>query len=286
MRKFNEDSVQQPGTYIQQAHGSKSAKCLSRAASKKRVADDGDNVPNSSFARSSNRSKCSTPRPLTKEDVCPFSVSVFCHSRDHKWYLSCGTSRLKCHLHHEGHIRVCPSHLSSRINHIPNDIDQFIINHLHERVAPAVIVSLVKQSYNTTLTEGDLYKYRNKVLYSMLNDTVKEPYGTPIDKLIHYFSNKRDVSFMYVMHDMDSGFVTYRKNKTDTSSNQSEINDEYISVYKEVVESWRIELKVAQSEKLLVAFAWCHDEELRYCKMFPEFLSCDVTFGVTKERRN
>ena len=37
---------------------------------------------------------------------------------------------------------------------------------------------------------------------------------------------------------------------------------------------------------MLVAFAWCHDEELRYFKMFPEFLSCNVTFGVTKERRN
>jgi len=69
MRKFNEDSVQQPGTYIQQAHGSKSVKGHSRAASKKRVVDDGDNVPNSSFARSSNRSKWSAPRPLTKEDV-------------------------------------------------------------------------------------------------------------------------------------------------------------------------------------------------------------------------
>ena len=54
MRKFNEDSVQQPGTYIQQAHGSKSVKGHSRAASKKCVADDGDNIPNSSFARSSN----------------------------------------------------------------------------------------------------------------------------------------------------------------------------------------------------------------------------------------
>ena len=120
----------------------------------------------------------------------------------------------------------------------------------------------------------------------MSTDTLKKPYGTPIDKLINYFSNKRDVSFMYVMHDMDSGFVTYRKNKTDTSSNESDVNDEYISVYKDAVESWRIELKVEHSEKLLVAFAWCHDEELRYCKMFPEFLSCDVTFGVTKERRN
>ena len=91
---------------------------------------------------------------------------------------------------------------------------------------------------------------------------------------------------MYVMHNMDSGFVTYRKNKNDTSVNESEINEKFIFVYKAAVESWRNELKVSNSKQILVAFAWCHDEELCFCRMFPEFLACDVTFGVTKERRN
>ena len=114
-------------------------------------------------------------------------------------------------------MQICSDHLSARINHIPIDIDEFIINHLYERVSPAVVVNLVKKIFNTTLTQGDLYKYRNKVLYTMLDNTVKTPHGTPIDKLIHYFSKKKDDSFMYVIHDMDSGFFTYRKNKSDTS---------------------------------------------------------------------
>ena len=54
MRNFTEDLVQQPGTYIQQARASKSVKGHSRAATKKRVADGGDIISNSSFARSSN----------------------------------------------------------------------------------------------------------------------------------------------------------------------------------------------------------------------------------------
>ena len=52
------------------------------------------------------------------------------------------------------------------------------------------------------------------------------------------------------------------------------------------VEAWRNELKVSDSGKMLISFAWCHDKELRFCQMFPEFLGCDVTFGMTKERRN
>ena len=90
----------------------------------------------------------------------------------------------------------------------------------------------------------------------MLDDTAKTPYGTPIDKLIHYFSKKKDVSFMYVIHDMDSSFVAYRKNKSHTSGHQSDVNEKYISVYKVAVEAWRNELKVSDSEKILVAFAY------------------------------
>ena len=76
-RKFTLDSVQQPGTYVQQAHASKSVKGQSRAASKKRVADQSIIEPKSSFSRSSNRSKCSTSRPMNKSDICPFSISIF-----------------------------------------------------------------------------------------------------------------------------------------------------------------------------------------------------------------
>ena len=39
-RKFTNDSIQQPGKYMQQAHASKSVKGHNRAASKKRIADD------------------------------------------------------------------------------------------------------------------------------------------------------------------------------------------------------------------------------------------------------
>ena len=43
---------------------------------------------------------------------------------------------------------------------------------------------------------------------------------------------------------------------------------------------------ISGSKQLLVAFVWCHDDKFRITKMFPEFLPCDVTFGVNKEQRN
>ena len=149
------DSVQQPGTYIQQAHISKSVKGCSSATTKKRVADDSVIDTNSSFSRSSNRSKQSTPRPMSKDDICPFTIVIFCHSLDKNWYLSNVTKQNERQLCHRGHLRVCPEHLSSRLQHIPDDLTKFINNHLHERVPPSVIVRMVKATYNTTLTEGE-----------------------------------------------------------------------------------------------------------------------------------
>ena len=35
-----------------------------------------------------------------------------------------------------------------------------------------------------------------------------------------------------------------------------------------------------------VAFAWAHDDELRYTEMYPEFLAVDVTFGVNCQKNN
>lgn len=90
------------------------------------------------------------------------------------------------------------------------NINAFIITHLHDRVPLAVIVSLVTQVYNVTLTESDLYKYHNKVVYTMLDDTTTTHYGSRIDKLIKRFINNRYVRFMYVMHVVDYGVVIYR----------------------------------------------------------------------------
>ena len=67
---------------------------------------------------------------------------------------------------------------------------------------------------------------------------------------------------------MDSGFVTYRKSKGDDHLllDDSEVTDDnnaaYISVYQTEVESWRKLHKDGNTNELLVAFVWCHDDEL------------------------
>ena len=115
---------------------------------------------------------------------------------------------------------------------------------------------------------------------------------THVEKLIDEFQLKKDVSFCYVLHYMDSGFVTYRKSYGDNrpllDDNDAGYDNDtaYISVYQTEVESWINLLKVGNTNKLLVEFACCHDDELQNARKYPEFWAYDTTFGVTKEQRN
>ena len=47
-----------------------------------------------------------------------------------------------------------------------------------------------------------------------------------------------DVSFVYVKHDINSSFKTFKKNKN-SSINSFRSSDDYTSVYKDDVDLWR-----------------------------------------------
>ena len=294
-RSFADNNLQQVGTYIQDAHSSPSIKGKSRSSSKKRfvyntmdsdaVMDTDSNL--STNATSRNKNKVSTCRPMNKASACNFNITVICSKNDHKWYLRYRSANCKCEGNHHGHLPVLSTHVSQRIKHLPNNVDDFITGCINEGLGSGVICNLVLKQFERTLTEVDVCHYRDKLSFNLLKQTSKLPYGTPVEQLIAEFQLKKDVSFCYVLHDMNSGFVTYKKNKEhDVPVSNGTDNDEFISVYKNEVESWRKTLEVGTKNQILVAFAWCHDDELQNARKFPEFWACDSTFGVTKEQRN
>ena len=283
-RDFSGPSIQQVGTYVQQAHSSKSIKGKSRSVSKQRtkphIVDDNTTSCNNQG------NKVYTPRPICKDVACTFNFTIFCNKSDQGWYLSYSSGHNKCSPYHKHHLPINIEHISISLRHLPPAIDTFIIHLLNERVPPSTITKLVSQHYGKTISEQSVFKQRDNISYSLLKETSDLPYGTPVERLIAEFSMKSDVSFMYVTHDIDSGFVTHQKRKHDSRSKEIALEEDFIKVYQDDIESWRKLLKVGDSQQILVAFAWCHDEELRRAKMFPEFLACDTTFGVTKEQRN
>ena len=91
-----------------------------------------------------------------------------------------------------------------------------------------------------------------------------------------------DISYVYVKHDVDSGFVTY--NKPHTSKYATASTAELAKTLKEEwlkeVQKVRQSLKLDELNEIFVAIAWSHDEELRKAKLFPEYIAADTMFGV------
>ena len=112
-------------------------------------------------------------------------------------------------------------------------------------------------------------------------ETIGHPHGTPADRLISEISKQDDISYLYVTHDLQSGFVTHKKEKNDDPIVKHE-ESQYISVYSDEIAAWRKALNLGNNHNILVAFALCSDADLHMAGMFPEYMACNTTFGVTK----
>ena len=106
-------------------------------------------------------------------------------------------------------------------------------------------------------------------------------------KLIRLFESMDGVSFVYVQHKINSGFVTYTKDRSSPIKQSQFIDQENTSLAAEIeIESWRGSLGLNGSKDILVSFAWAHDSEIRLFRMFPEFIAVDGTFGMNLQKRS
>jgi hypothetical protein len=131
---------------------------------------------------------------------------------------------------------------------------------------------------------------RNNCIDDMIESCSERPYGSSVDKLIALFSATPNVSWIYILHNYDSGFVTHTQTSTQKERRSRALHQTNLMFceghkYSESIKNWPTSLKLDKTNDILVAFAWVHDEELRCAKMFPEFIGVDVTFGVNKEKR-
>ena len=99
------------------------------------------------------------------------------------------------------------------MHHSPYDIDQFIIHDLNDYVPSSTISILIFQSYNKVISQQYVYHYCGRLPYYISKKTSDLPYMTLVESLISEFSNKPDMSFVYVTLAINSGFVTDMKRK-------------------------------------------------------------------------
>ena len=226
-------------------------------------------------------------RSSSKKCNCTFSFTIFYDPHTLSWYLKNKKSLKDSNMYHNNHIWINPIHLTMPKNTVSPSVMHSIeclISSGHD--IPSIQL-FVKDRYKENIDYQTIYNLRMNSISSLLKACNEKPYGTSVDKLIAIFKNTKSVSFVYILHRANSGFVTFRKSRNQSLSEyvsdfNSDINNQLST---KSISNWRGALSLSDSNNVLVAFAWAHDEELKAAQKHPQFLACDVTFGVNRERR-
>ena len=225
-------------------------------------------------------------------DQCKVQFIVFCNPTTKKWFLSAPKkstdSFIRCH---HNHTKLLPSHICTPSKDIPQDVIRFITDSLKTGTPIRTIIDVAKNYLNITLSEEQIKKRQSDYIDDMIEELEGEDRSdiakmNAAQKLIRLFDSMDDVSYVYVKHHHQSGFVTYTKDKGCTIQQTSFTTEETTTLASEIeIESWRTSLGLDNNENILVSFAWGFNCELRKLRMFPEYLAVDGTFGLNKQKR-
>ena len=229
--------------------------------------------------------KTRSKRAIKREEACSVLFSIFQHTNG-KWYLQKPrkkNSACVCH----NHLQVLPEHITHEKSILQDDIIKVIESFCTLGIEPSVISEYVIKNHGVIISTDQICDIKSKMVNNILIELDLQPSNmSNADKLIALFQNDPNVNYIYVMHEHPSGFVTYRK-----VNNGNDATTETVGMPSNIaneinISSWRESLSLDESNKVLVAFAWCHKEESRKVKINPQFIACDLTFGVNKENRN
>ena len=296
-RVFEDGKNQQPGSIKQQEHTASSVKYRSRNSTFEYTELLDGSIPDKCL------NKINTPSARSNRNTCKFALHLVCHKADEHWYLrQSGAHGSKSKPYHQNHLPTSPEHAASSVKNVPPAVEKLVKTCFDSQIRIPQIIKLVKENHGYTLSPDALYKMRSNYYLPLLDNVEKQPFGSSVDKLIAEFKTREDVSFIYVTHDVKSGFVTHKASKHHLSLKKRNVvaKKDNVTFVHDVtyvhnvetgiddldIEEWRLQLRVGDSQQILVAFAWCHDDELRNIRMNPYFLAGDMTFSVNREQRN
>ena len=153
IRTFNDDSIQQPSTFLQQARSTSSVKGKSRSASKKRVTSDLDSM---SIITTTQRKKFNIPRASNKENTCTLHIQYFCNKSNYKWYIKSQTDKcnnVKVGVH-SGNLQIQTIHIPTKIAYLSDEVLTFINNCLKEQHSLSRISNLLFTDYKIVLPDS------------------------------------------------------------------------------------------------------------------------------------
>jgi hypothetical protein len=125
---------------------------------------------------------------------------------------------------------------------IPEKIMQCIHLHLQHGTTVKLIQRFIKVQFKSSY--HTIYKIFTDNLTNQFDVCCKNASKSSVDKLISLFESYKNVSYVYIIHKYNSGFVTYRKSPK-TKILETNFNQSYdIGVTEQNIKSWHDELKL------------------------------------------
>lgn len=238
--------------------------------------------------KSTTTNNTSLRKTSTSKVGCSFTLRIQFDSKSKAWYIMRNKvqSSVIAQSSHTNHFPIPTNLLLTKKHQLDTNVLEAISHQIKQGASTSAIAHSISAQFNVNVSSNLIIGQRDTIINDLIGNFKDYPVGTAVDRLLKIFSSLHNVSYVYVTHNMNSGFVTCRKTKKNNATVNTTTNSTSCTgVTNTAIHNWRESLKLQDSNDILVAFAWCHDEEIRKAEMFPEFLAMDVTFGVNKQRR-
>ena len=250
-KEFKDGKLHQSGTIVIQDIISHSRKGRSRSTYNK-IANtdlpknkDGLITSLQNGRKPGQKNRSYTCCPISKESKCPVKFTVFCDKISKRWFLSSpkDLNNLQqdecCRLCSHNHMRLHPADLCTDTKDLSQDVQEFITNSFNSGCKIQHIIDMVKAQFGINVSEEQIQHKRKNYIDDMIKLTNGETKDniqqlSAAEKLIYLFENMNDVSFVYVKHHIDSGFVTYTKDRHHSTNKQVFSDEENSSLAHEI----------------------------------------------------
>jgi len=239
-----------------------------------------------------------TQRPSQEsgDERCPFRFNVYWDERKQRWYLpqqqaGCAT--------HCGHLQKRPEHVAMLTKSLEEEDQDLAADclkeHFRERSVGALMfrrtgITLEKHQLKHMKRLGKVKAYQAAALLS--GTGTAGDLKTPADKLLHNLETNKEVSYVALYGEFDSGLLTIRQRRvvrggrvTVEEMEEDGLRDAADSAA-DLVHRIRGNLEITGTGGLiLLGVAWTDDVSSQRFQMFPEFFASDVTEGTNSEAR-
>ena len=276
---FESGQLQASNTILGKEHQSSSIKGKSRSSNNQLAnTNDKQRIQKRSNSRIAGQQNRSTSRlALDQRRTCSFTLKIACSYNNKNWFIyKVSDSSSLCHCNH---LPISPKHLVTQKNLLSDEIKNEVESLIESGGTNMVITNHIRIKFNTLLSGSLIQNIRTERITKLIDDNGSDVvFSSSIGRLIGMFQSMPKVSYVYVLHNSASGFVTCSRKETKSTQFEKSLESD--------VEIWRESIGLNSSADVSVSLAWTTDDEKRKMIMFPEFLGTDMTFGLNKERRN